>query len=522
MNSTGAVGDTREPTTAVERRMITLSIMLATVIQAIDGTIANVALPHMQGNLSASQDQITWVLTSYIVAAGIATPLSGWLTDRFGMKRVFLVSIAGFTVASVLCGIAGSLTEIVLARLLQGLFGAALVPLSQAVLLDINPPEKHGSAMAVWGVGVMIGPIIGPALGGWLTESWSWRWCFFINVPVGAMALYGIGRYIKAKPPARRVRFDMFGFITLSIAIGALQLLLDRGQENDWFASWETWAEAIVLTISLTYFVVHTVSVPAGQSFFDYRLLKNSNYVSGLVFIFLIGVVLFSTRALIPTMLQGLLGYPASLAGLLLAPSGLGTMLAMVVVGRLVGKADLRLLVGMGFAITAFSLWQMTRYNLFLTQSEIIWPSIIQGVGLGLIFVPLSAAAFATLAPELRADGTAIYSLLRNIGSAIGIAVVQALLVRNTQLAHAGLVSNVSAANPTLDNSALAAAFHLPLPTGFAALNDEVTRQAAMIAYVDDFLFMLVLTLLVIPLLLLLRPPKRRNGPVAADHVALE
>jgi DHA2 family multidrug resistance protein len=521
MNSTGAVGDSRQPSQAIERRMITLSIMLATVIQAIDGTIANVALPHMQGNLSASQDQITWVLTSYIVAAGIATPLSGWLTDRFGLKRVFLVSIAGFTIASVLCGIAGSLAQIVLARLLQGLCGAALVPLSQAVLLDINPPEKHGSAMAVWGVGVMIGPILGPALGGWLTESWSWRWVFFINVPVGALAFYGIGRYIKARPPARRVQFDKFGFITLSIAIGALQLLLDRGQENDWFASRESWCEAIVLSISLTYFVVHTALMPAGKSFFDYRLLKNSNYVSGLICIFMIGLILFSTRALIPTMLQGLLGYPATLAGVLLAPSGVGTMLAMLVVGRLVGKVDLRLLLIVGFAITAFSLWQMTHYNLAITQSEIIWPSIIQGIGLGLIFVPLSAAAFATLSPELRADGTAIYSLLRNIGSAIGIAVVQALLVRNTQLAHAGLVSNVSAANPTLDNSALAAAFHLAQPTGFTLLNDEVTRQAAMIAYVDDFLFMLVLTLLVIPLLLLVRPPQKRTA-APADSVALE
>ncbi len=521
MSSIEAVEDNRGPIEAVERRMITLSIMLATVIQAIDGTIANVALPHMQGNLSASQDQITWVLTSYIVAAGIATPLSGWLTDRFGLKRVFLVSIAGFTLASVLCGVAGSLAQIVLARLLQGLFGAALVPLSQAVLLDINPPHKHGSAMAVWGVGVMIGPILGPALGGWLTESWSWRWVFFINVPVGALAFYGIGRYIRAKPPARRVRFDTFGFVTLSIAIGALQLLLDRGQENDWFASRESWGEAIVLTISLTYFIVHTALTPAGRSFFDYRLLKNSNYVSGLVFIFLIGVILFSTRALIPTMLQGLLGYPASLAGVLLAPSGVGTMLAMLVVGRLVGRIDLRILLAIGFAITAFSLWQMTRYNLMLTQSEIIWPSVIQGVGLGLIFVPLSAAAFATLAPQLRADGTAIYSLLRNIGSAIGIAVVQALLVRNTQLAHAGLVSNLSAANPTPSNSALAAAFNLAQPTGFIALNDEVTRQAAMIAYVDDFLFMLILTLIVIPLLLLIRPP-RKGGPVASEPLGAE
>ena len=501
--------------------MITVSIMLATVIQAIDGTIANVALPHMQGNLSASQDQITWVLTSYIVAAGIATPLSGWLTDRFGIKRVFLVSIAGFTLASVLCGIAGSLAQIVLARLLQGLCGAALVPLSQAVLLDINPPEKHGSAMAVWGVGVMIGPILGPALGGWLTESWSWRWVFFINVPVGAMAFYGIGRYIKATPAARRTRFDVFGFVTLSIVIGALQLLLDRGQENDWFAARESWVEVIVLTISLTYFVIHTVLTPAGKSFFDYRLLKNSNYVSGLIFIFLLGLILFSTRALIPTMLQGLMGYPATLAGLLLAPSGIGTMLAMLVVGRLVGKVDLRLLLVVGFAVTAFSLWQMTHYNLTMTQTEIIWPGVIQGVGLGLIFVPLSAAAFATLPPALRADGTAIYSLFRNIGSAIGIAVVQALLVRNTQLAHAGLVENLSAANPTPSHSALSAAFNLTHPYGFVVLNDEVTRQAAMIAYVDDFLFMLILTLVVIPLLLLIRPP-RKNQSLPAEGLGVE
>ncbi len=506
---------------ALERRMITVSIMLATVIQAIDGTIANVALPHMQGNLSASQDQITWVLTSYIVAAGIATPLSGWLTDRFGIKRVFLVSIAGFTLASVLCGIAGSLAQIVLARLLQGLCGAALVPLSQAVLLDINPPEKHGSAMAVWGVGVMIGPILGPALGGWLTESWSWRWVFFINVPVGALAFYGIGRYIKAKPPARRTRFDAFGFVTLSIAIGALQLLLDRGQENDWFSARESWVEAIVLTTSLIYFVIHTALTPAGKSFFDYRLLKNANYVSGLIFIFLIGLILFSTRALIPTMLQGLMGYPATLAGVLLAPSGVGTMLAMLVVGRLVGKMDLRLLLFIGFAVTAVSLWQMTHYNLTMTQSEIIWPGVIQGVGLGLIFVPLSAAAFATLSPELRADGTAIYSLLRNIGSAIGIAVVQALLVRNTQLAHAGLVENLSAANPLPSSSALSAAFNLTHPSGFVALNDEVTRQAAMIAYVDDFLFMLILTLAVIPLLLLVRPP-RKNQPAPVEPIGVD
>ncbi|MDB5919555.1 MAG: EmrB/QacA family drug resistance transporter, partial [Massilia sp.] len=281
----------------INRRMITISIMLATVIQALDGTIANVALPHMQGSLSASQDQITWVLTSFIVAAAIATPLNGWLCDRFGMKKVFMVSIAGFTVASVLCGLSGSLTQIVLARVLQGLFGAALVPLSQAVLLDINPREKHGSAMAVWGMGVMIGPILGPTLGGWLTDSYDWRWVFFINVPIGALAFFGISKYIRADTPTRRMRFDSFGFITLSLAIGALQMLLDRGEQNDWFGSIETWVEAILLAMSAAYFIAHTATRPAGQSFLDYRLLKNPNYVTGLLLIFIVGMVLFATRA---------------------------------------------------------------------------------------------------------------------------------------------------------------------------------------------------------------------------------
>jgi MFS transporter, DHA2 family, multidrug resistance protein len=501
--------------------MITLSIMLATVIQAIDGTIANVALPHMQGNLSASQDQIAWVLTSYIVAAAIGTPLTGWLTDRFGLKPVFLVSIAGFTVASVLCGVAGSLAQIVLARTLQGFLGAALVPLSQAVLLDINPPKQHGQAMAMWGVGVMVGPILGPTIGGYLTDTWSWRWVFFINVPIGALALYGVGRYILRRAPLRRQRFDLFGFVTLSLAVGALQLLLDRGQNNDWFASDESWAELVVMLVSFAYFVAHTALTPAGRSFLDYRLLRNSNYVSGAVLIFFVGAILFATRALIPTMLQTLFDYPVTLAGLVTAPSGIGTMLAMLAVGRLVGRLDVRLLVAAGFGVTALSLWQMTQYNLDITQSAIVWPGVIQGVGVGLVFVPLSAATFATLPPEMRAEGTAIYSLARNIGSAVGIALVQVLLVRNTQRAHAGLVANLAAANPDAHHGVAALAFNLAHTHDVAVLNSLVTRQATMIAYLDDFVFMLVLTLLALPLLLLLRPA-RSVAPVTVDPKALE
>ncbi len=505
----------------INRRMITVSIMLATIMQALDGTIANVALPHMQGSLSASLDQVTWVLTSYIVAAAIATPLVGWLCDRFGQKNVFLLSITGFTLASVLCGISGSLTQIVLARLLQGLFGAALVPLSQAVLLEINPREKHGSAMAVWGMGVMIGPILGPTLGGWLTDSYNWRWVFFINVPVGALALYGIGKYIRQIPAARRMSFDLFGFATLSIAIGALQMLLDRGNQNDWFASRETWVEAIVLAMSFCYFLAHTALRPAGKSFFDYRLLKNPNYVTGLLFIFIVGMVLFATRALTPSMLQELMGYPAQVAGLVTAPSGLGTMVAMLIVGRLVGKTDLRLLLVIGFAITAFSLWQMSNYSLTLSESDIVWPGVIQGIGIGFVFVPLSAASFATLSPVMRTEGTAIYSLIRNIGSSIGIALVQTLLVRNTQIAHASLVEHVTSANPALPDALLASVSGLINSAALVELNGEITRQASMIAYVDDFWLMLILTLMVIPLLLLIRPPGR-NAAVAVDHAALE
>ncbi len=500
------------------RGFITLSIMLATIMQALDGTIANVALPHMQGSLSAAQDQITWVLTSYIVAAAIATPLTGWLCDRYSQKSVFLVSVAGFTLTSILCGISSSLTQIVLARLLQGLFGAALVPLSQAVLLDINPPKQHGSAMAVWGMGVMVGPILGPTLGGWLTDSYDWRWVFFINVPVGALAFYGIWRYIKHEPAGRKLEFDLFGFAMLSLAIAALQMLLDRGEQNDWYSAMETWVETIIMVVSFAFFVAHTMFTPVNKSFVNYHLLQNRNYLTGLVFIFIIGMVLFSVRALLPTMLQGLMGYSARNAGFVTAPSGLGTMLAMLLVSRLVGKIDMRLLLITGFVLTAFSLWQMCNYTLVLAQGDIIWPGVIQGFGLGLVFVPLSASTFATLAPDMRAQGTAMYSLIRNIGSSVGIALVQTLLVRNTQIAHESLVSQV---NPGAMNDGWLRLFRVD-PTGaLAALNEEVTRQAAMIAYLDDYKLMLILTLLVIPLILLIKPPGQ-GKPVEVDHAALE
>jgi DHA2 family multidrug resistance protein len=493
----------------LNRPMITLSIMLATIMQTLDSTIANVALPHMQGTLSASQDQIAWVLTAYIIASAIATPLTGWLCDRFGQKNIFLASICGFTLASALCGMSNTLAEIVLARLLQGVFGAALVPLAQVVLMDINPREKQGSAMAVWGMGVMVGPILGPTLGGWLTDSYNWRWVFFINVPIGIIAFYGMWRYIRPDPGGRHSRFDVFGFTTLSLALGATQLMLDRGQQNDWFSSTETWAEAILAVVAATYFVAHTVMTPAKQSFLDYRLLKNQNYVTGLLFIFIVGLVLYATRALTPTMLENLLGYPVATTGLVTAPTGLGTMIAMLIAGRIIGKVDLRLTLLAGFLITAFALYQMAGYSLDLSESDIVWPGLIQGFGTGLVFVPLSAATFATLSSEMRAQGTALYSLVRNIGSSLGISLVQTLLTRNTVIVHASLAERVTAGNPAWSKPAVAAAFDVHTPSGAALLDGVVTQQAAMIAYIDDFWFMLFLTLLVTPLLLFIKPPQR-------------
>jgi MFS transporter, DHA2 family, multidrug resistance protein len=508
-------------TRPLNRAMITVSIMMATIMQTLDSTIANVALPHMQGTLSASQDQIAWVLTAYIVAAAIATPLTAWVVDRFGEKNVFMASVIGFTAASVLCGMSDSLAQIVAARLLQGVFGAALVPMAQMVIMEINPPEKQGPAIAVWGMGVTVGPILGPTLGGWLTDSYDWRWVFFINIPIGALAALGIWRYLRPARGARRMRFDTFGFATLSLGVGALQMLLDRGQQNDWFSSGETLTETIVMIIAFTYFIAHTALSRPDKSFLDYRLLKNGNYVTGLLFIFIVGSVLFGSRALLPTMLETLFGYPVATTGLVIAPSSLGTMLAMMIAGRIMGRVDLRLLLFTGFSLTAVALWQMTRYSLDLSESDIIWPGVLQGIGTGLAFVPLSAAAFATLRPEMRAQGTAMFSLVRNIGASVGISLVQTVLVRNTVSTHAALVERITYANPAWNNPAVVSAYDTTRPGGAAALDAMITQQSSMIAYINDFRLMLYLTLAVLPLLLFIRTPGR-GAAVVDPHAVMD
>jgi len=494
------------------RTLITVSVMLASVIQSLDTTIANVALPRIQGSLSATQDQMAWVLTSYIVAAAIMTPLSGWLAGQIGRKKVFLFSVAGFTVASVLCGLAHSLPQIVMARLFQGLCGAALVPLSQAVLLDINPPEHHARAMSVWVMGITLGPIIGPALGGWLTDNYNWRWVFYINVPVGILAFLGIASFLP-KAAIRKSRFDFFGFTCLSVAIAALQLFFDRGQLKDWFGSTEIWIEASVALVAFYLFIIHMLTTTE-HPFVSPSLFKDRNFVTGNVFIFVIGAVLFANLALLPPMLQDSFNYPVVTTGLVTAPRGVGTMIAMFIVGRVMGKIDTRVIIGAGFVLTAASLWQMTGFDLQMDYTKVVWSSVVQGIGVGLIYVPLAAAAFATLAPALRNEGTAMFSLIRNIGSSIGISVVNTLLTRNTQIMHATLGEHVNPYNPVL---------RAQLPPGapslhtLAGLNATVTEQAVMIAYNNDFKLLMLLSLAATPLVLLMR--KGGGGKVEPVHI---
>ena len=510
------------PAGAFNRPMITVSIMLATIMQTLDSTIANVALPHMAGGLSASQDQITWVLTSYIVAAAIATPLTGWLSGRYGRKTVFLVSIAGFTVTSVACGLAGNLAEIVLARLLQGAFGAALVPLSQSVMLDINEPRDHARAMAVWGMGVMLGPILGPTLGGWLTDNMNWRWVFLINLPVGVLSFAGVQRYIREDARRSQRGFDLFGFTTLALAIGMLQMMLDRGEQLDWFDSLEIRIEAIAAFVAFTYFAVHTATAGA-RSFFNLDLLRDRNFLIGLVFYFQLGLTLYATRALLPPLLQNLLGYPVLTTGVVTAPSGLGTMVAMLFAGRMVSRMDPRIVIALGLALTAASLWQMAGYTPQVTAWGVALPGFVQGLGLGFTSVPLTTISFSTLAPGLRPDGTAIFSLSRNIGSSIGISVMQSLLVSNTATMHASLTDYVTSSTLASRPDALGRVLDLSGLPGMAQLDALLWNQAGFIAYLDDFRLMMWLTLAAIPFLLLVRagrPPAQAGA--AAVHAAAD
>jgi MFS transporter, DHA2 family, multidrug resistance protein len=500
---------------AGNRAAITFCVILATLMQALDTTIANVALPYMQGSVSASQDQIAWVLTSYIVAAAIMTPPTGYLAGRFGLKRLFLVSVAGFTVASMLCGMSQSLMQIVLFRVLQGLFGAALVPLSQTTLLNINPPERQGSAMALWGVAVMAGPVLGPVLGGWLTEAYSWRYVFYINLPIGILAFVGITTFLPETGRNVTAKLDWFGFGTLSLTITAFQVMLDRGEQLDWFGSSEIVVEAIIGASAFYLFLVHTFTAPA--PFVRPSLFRDRNFTAGIVFIAIVGLTYYASLALQPPYLQDLMNYPIVTAGVVLGPRGVGTMGAMLVVGKLIGKVDTRALLGVGLGLTAWSFYAMTGWTPDVSQMTIINLGIIQGIGLGFLFVPLSVVTLSTLSPELRAEGAGLYSLSRNIGSSVGISVVNSLLTTNTQVNHAEITRHVTAVNRIFSDPSIAQVWNPLTAAGRAALDAMITQQAQIIAYIDDYKLLMIATIAVLPLLVVF---KKASGAGAPDHLA--
>jgi DHA2 family multidrug resistance protein len=492
------------------RAAITVCVILATLMQSLDTTIANIALPYIQGSVSASQDQINWVLTAYIVAAAIMIPTTGFLSGRFGRKRLFLVAVAGFTLASMLCGMAQSLVQIVLFRVLQGIFGAALVPLSQSVLLDIYPKERQGFAMALWGIAVMVGPVLGPVLGGWLTESYTWRWVFYINLPIGALAFLGITSFLPEAARDIGAKLDWLGFGALGLGIGALQVLLDRGEQLDWFGSGEILIEAIVAAAAFYVFFVHIFT--ANEPFVRPALFRDRNFAAGMAFIFVIGVTYLASLALITPYLQSLMNYPIVTAGLVLGPRGIGTMVAMMVVGRLVGQVDTRLLLGIGLGLTAWSLYDMTGWTPDVSQMTIMGNGLVQGAGLGFLFVPLSAVTLGTLPPEQRTEGAGLYNLSRNIGSSVGISVVTSLLTQNTQANHAEIAQHVTAVNRAFENPAIAQFWNPFTDAGRAALDAMITRQALIIAYIDDFKLLMIATLAVIPLLIVFKQASDGGG----------
>jgi DHA2 family multidrug resistance protein len=507
------------PLPSGERLIVTVGVMMAVLLQVLDTTIANVALPHMQASLSATQDTINWVLTSYIVASAIALPISGWLADKVGRKRLLLISVASFTFASVLCATATSLTEMVIFRAFQGVSGAFIVPLAQATLFDINPREKHGQAMALFGGGVMIGPILGPVLGGWLTDNYNWRWVFLVNLPVGVLCTLIMLRFMP-KTETHQRKFDMFGFALLAIALGALQLFLDRGEQNDWLSSWEIRLELGFAIAASWMFVVHMVT--SKHPLFERAMFTDRNFATSLVFMAATGVLLLAGLALLPPLLQNMYGYSVLQSGFLTAPRGLGTLFSMLIAGRATGKIDARLLVGLGVVLMGASLYMMTGFAIDQPSRPVIVSGVVQGLGLGLIFVPLQTLAFETLAARMRTTGAALLNLSRNIGGSVGISIVSTQLVRMTQVSHADLAAQITQQNiPTANPEILQTIAPVAGPAALAYINGLITKQALFIAYLDDFKLMMIITFAVLPLLLFMRRGNK-VGTGGQPHMAMD
>ncbi|HWQ35818.1 MAG TPA: DHA2 family efflux MFS transporter permease subunit [Blastocatellia bacterium] len=502
--------------------LIAASVMLATFMEVLDTSVANVALPHIAGNLSATTDEATWVLTSYLVSNAIILPATGWLSSVFGRKRFLIVCVFIFTLASALCGAATSLGMLIVARILQGAGGGALQPIAQSVLLESFPPEKRGSAMAIYGLGVVVAPIIGPTLGGWITDNYSWRWIFYINLPVGALAVVMANLFIEDPPYIRNQRpgrIDYIGFGLMALGLAALQLVLDMGQREDWFHStWIVWA-TVITVFALAAFVVRELTTD--EPIVNLRVFKNRNFAVGTLLISSVGIVLYGSIALLPLFLQTLLGYPAVQSGMAVSPRGFGSIVSMLIVGRLIGKVDSRFLIMFGFGVLAWSTWMLAGLNLDIATRNVVWPNIISGFAMGFIFVPLTTTTMGTLTNEQMGNASGLYNLMRNTGGSIGIALVTTLLARGAQIHQAALVTHLTPYDPVfqqrlhemmgaLGNSATA------MQQAYGAIYGLLLRQAMLLSYIDNFRLLAALCVACIPAALLFKRVRAGKGPVAA------
>jgi DHA2 family multidrug resistance protein len=502
------------------RGIITICMIAAALLQVLDATIANVALPHMQGSLSAATDQISWVLTSYLISAAIVMPSIAWIAGRFGRRRVVLVCMAGFTMGSMLCGTAQSLEQMVIYRLIQGVFGAGLVPMSQSVILDIYTLAERGKAMSMWSAGIMVGPIIGPTLGAWLTDTYDWRWVFYVNVPIGVVGFAGIWLYLPAGTLERARRFDWLGFVSLAVGIAGFQLVLDRGETKDWFGSYEIVIEATMCVVGFYLFAVQTLL--AKHPFISRQILNNRNFVTSILLCFAVGAVLNSTSALLPPYFQGLAGYPVLLSGLAMMPRGIGTVLVTPVVSKLMSTMDPRHLMAFGLMSLSYATWQMAHWTPDVSIAAQIPMQMLQGASMTIVFTPMQLVAFSNVPGALRTEASGLMSLFRNFGGSTGVATLETLLVRNTQASHQDLARFATPFNRALQSGAAHQAWDPAVAGGAMRLDAMVNHQAQIIAYSDDFLFVSIAIIPAALAILLMRRPAAARVADAETHSAIE
>jgi MFS transporter, DHA2 family, multidrug resistance protein len=487
---------------ALERALILATCTAVTFLYAMTVTIANVSLPQMQGALSASPDQIAWVVTANIVATAVMTPLSGWLTSRFGRRLLCNACVLGFGIASLGCGLADSLAELVVFRALQGAIGAPLVPLSQAIVLDTYAKRHHGAAIALFGVGSVLGPVVGPVLGGYLAEAYNWRWVFYMIVPFAALALIGSLAFIHDREAGSKVRLDWLGFLLLSAALASTQLMLDRGERADWFDSAEIITWAALAGLALYAFIAH--SATAERPFLDPRLLADRNFSIGVVLVFVFGMLNITPMTLLPPMLQGVSGYPDSVIGFVLSARGLGTMTGFFLM-IFASRFDARAMIVLGFLLQAIAGWQLAHLDVNPSTADVFWPMALQGLGVGVLWVPITMVTFSTLGAEHVAEGSAVFHMVRNIGSSVHISLSVALAVHMTRTSYAELAERVTPYSASASMPWITGAWNLEDLRGLAGISREMARQATMLGYLDAFVFFIATSLVVLPLVLLIR-----------------